>query len=95
VVLEGLAAGVPVVATREGGPGEIITDGVDGLLYDAGDADALAGLLRDLHHDAALRARLARGGRTRAADFAPEIVGAQVLALYDGMVGARRSGQTA
>ncbi|TFV88389.1 glycosyltransferase family 1 protein [Blastococcus sp. CT_GayMR20] len=95
VVLEGLAAGVPVVATREGGPGEIVTDGADGLLYDAGDADALAERLRELHSDAALRARLARGGRARAADFAPEVVGGQVLALYDGMVGARRSGQTA
>jgi glycosyltransferase involved in cell wall biosynthesis len=95
VVLEGLAAGVPVVATREGGPGEIITDRVDGLLYAAGDVAALAGLLRELAGDAGLRARLAAAGRTRVADFAPEVVAARMLAVYGSLTGARRSGDAA
>jgi glycosyltransferase involved in cell wall biosynthesis len=82
VVLEGLAAGVPVVATREGGPGEILADGVDGLLYPAGDAAALGRLLRDLRADPALRRRLTENGRKRVADFSPTAIGASVMQLY-------------
>lgn len=42
VVVEGMAAGLPVVAADAGGPAEVIPDGVDGLLYLPGDADALS-----------------------------------------------------
>ncbi len=83
VVLEGLAAGVPVVATREGGPGEIITDRVDGLLYPAGDVAALAAALCDVNGDDGLRARLVKAGRVRVEDYAPGVVGAAVTAVYD------------
>jgi glycosyltransferase involved in cell wall biosynthesis len=83
VVIEGLAAGVPVVATRAGGPGEILTDRVDGLLYDAGDEAALAALLRELHDDPRLRRSLADNGRKRVADFSPGAISAAVLRLYD------------
>jgi glycosyltransferase involved in cell wall biosynthesis len=51
VVVEGMAAGLPVIATNVGGPPEIIADGVDGLLRPPRDpaawASAIAGLLRD------------------------------------------------
>lgn len=42
VVLEALAAGLPVIATRVGGTAEIVEDGVTGCLVDAGDAAAVA-----------------------------------------------------
>jgi glycosyltransferase involved in cell wall biosynthesis len=82
VVLEGLAAGVPVVATRQGGPGEILTDHVDGLLYDAGDVAHLAVLLRELQASPDLRARLAENGRARVADYSPAAIGPAVLRVY-------------
>jgi glycosyltransferase involved in cell wall biosynthesis len=41
-------AGVPVVAARIGGIPELVTDGVNGLLYDPPSADALADALRAL-----------------------------------------------
>jgi glycosyltransferase involved in cell wall biosynthesis len=41
-VMEAMAAGRPVVATRAGGTAELIEDGVDGFLVDVGDEDALA-----------------------------------------------------
>jgi len=41
VILEGMASGLPVVAARSGPTLEQVTDGVDGLLYDAGDEASL------------------------------------------------------
>src|SRR5207249_911554 len=42
VVVEGMAAGLPVVASAGGGPSEIIDDEVTGLLYPPGNVDRLA-----------------------------------------------------
>jgi rhamnosyltransferase len=46
VIREAFAAGVPIVASRLGGMAEMVRDGVDGLLFEAGNADALADVLR-------------------------------------------------
>lgn len=48
VVLEAMAAGKPVIATGHGGPAEIITSGVDGVLYPASDVKALTAALAKL-----------------------------------------------
>ena len=89
VVLEGLAAGVPVVAARAGGPAEVITNGVDGILTTPGDAAELAHELRRLVADPELRARLADGGRRRSRDFTPEQTVARLLEVYSDLVGPR------
>ncbi len=62
VPLEAMALGRPVVATGRGGSGEYLRDGQNALLYEAGDADALAAAVRRLASDPALRARLREGG---------------------------------
>lgn len=82
VIVEAMLAGVPVIAAAGGGPSEIVTDGVDGLLYPAGDAEALAQALRRLRRDATLRARLSGAARIRAERFSPEAAAASVMALY-------------
>ena len=64
VILEGMAAGLPVLAVRAGGPAEILVEGETGLLYPSGDVDALASLLRRVADDVELRCRL--GARARA-----------------------------
>jgi glycosyltransferase involved in cell wall biosynthesis len=51
VVLEALSAGVPVVATRVEGTPEVVRDGVEGLLAQAGDACDLAGRIEELVDD--------------------------------------------
>jgi glycogen(starch) synthase len=61
VVIEAMAAGAPVLATRVGGVPETVRDGVNGLLTPAGDAAAMAASLRVLLDDAdAARARAAQ-----------------------------------
>ncbi len=82
VVLEGMAAGLPVVASSAGGPAELITDGVDGILTEPGDAGELAATLRRLHDDPELRAELGDAGKRRSREFTPERAAQQLLAVY-------------
>ncbi|MEK7832319.1 MAG: glycosyltransferase, partial [Acidobacteriota bacterium] len=60
--LDALACGVPVVGSRAGGLPELIRDGVEGILCDPRDPDALAGAIRRCLEDAGLRRRLAGNG---------------------------------
>src|SRR5436305_2096331 len=57
-LVEALAMGTPVVATRVGGVAEIVQDGKNGLLVEPGDPDAFADALRRLLGEPELRARL-------------------------------------
>jgi glycosyltransferase involved in cell wall biosynthesis len=82
VVVQGMAAGLAVVATDAGGPAEIIQDGYNGLLYPPGDAHALADALIRFARDPELRRRLGAAGRLSAAPFAPEVVAPRVLEVY-------------
>jgi len=70
VLLEAMALGVPSVATRcPTGPDEIITEGVDGILVPPADEKSLAGAIKKLLQDEALRKKLGEAGRKRAEDF--------------------------
>jgi glycosyltransferase involved in cell wall biosynthesis len=89
VVIEGMAAGLPVVAAGAGGPAEVIEDGVTGILYPPGDVGALASALRKLAAKPHLRERLGRAGRVQAAGFAPDIVAAQVVEVYRSVLAER------
>ena len=64
VVLEAMAAGLPVVGTRVDGIAEQLRGGT-GLLVDAEDPQALAHAILSLHGDSALRHRLGAAGRRR------------------------------
>jgi glycosyltransferase involved in cell wall biosynthesis len=61
-----MAAGLPVVATRVGGVGELVADGETGMLVPPGDPAALSAALALLIADPALRHRLGDAGRERA-----------------------------
>ena len=56
---------IPCVSTYIAGIPELITDGVEGLLVPASDAEALAGAIRRLLDDGSLRQELGRRGRMR------------------------------
>jgi glycosyltransferase involved in cell wall biosynthesis len=89
VVVEGMAAGLPVVAAAGGGPAEVVRDEVDGLLYRPGDAGALAAALRRLAADDALRARLAAAGLAGADRFRPGVAAERIRAVYRDVVASR------
>lgn len=63
VIVEGQLAGKPVIATRCGGPAEIIEDRVTGLLVSPGDPAELAGAIQQLLSDRSWADRLASAGR--------------------------------
>jgi glycosyltransferase involved in cell wall biosynthesis len=81
-VLEGMAAGVPVIATESGGPAELITDGVDGLLVPPNDVAALAEALARLRDDPALRSRLGAAAQRRSLEFTPDRAAERLLRVY-------------
>ncbi|RZU34107.1 glycosyltransferase family 4 protein [Blastococcus saxobsidens] len=60
VVVEAMSLGVPCVTTPVGAMEEAVTDGVNGVLVQPGNPDALAGQLRRLLDDVALRDAMAR-----------------------------------
>ena len=63
--IESLASGTPVVANRVGGVPDVVRDGVDGFLVEAGDVEGAAERLARLAGDPMLRARLGEAGRER------------------------------
>jgi glycosyltransferase involved in cell wall biosynthesis len=73
-VVEALAVGTPVLAMEAGGVGEVVQDGVNGLLVPAGDTAALAEAVRRYFADDALRERLRAAAARSVAAYAPERV---------------------
>ncbi len=65
VLLEAAAAGLPRIGSNIGGIREAITDGVDGVLVPAGDADALAAAIARLARDPRLRQRYGAAAEQR------------------------------
>lgn len=65
VILEAMAAGLPVVSTTVGATADAVVDGVTGVLVAPGDRDALAGAVARLASDGGLRRRLGEAGRQR------------------------------
>ena len=65
VVLEAQACGLPVIATRVGGTPELIEDGVDGILVEAGDSCALAESIKQLCDEEGLKNELGAAARRK------------------------------
>jgi glycosyltransferase involved in cell wall biosynthesis len=66
VIAEGLSSGRAVIVSAAGGASELVTDGVDALTHQPGDAAGLASCLARLAVNPELRARLAAEGRRSA-----------------------------
>jgi glycosyltransferase involved in cell wall biosynthesis len=88
-LLEGMAAGLPVVAAAAGAVGETIADGETGLLVPVGDAAAMASAIARLLGDPPLRQRLGEEARRRAARHDVERSVDRIESLLVGLAGRR------
>jgi glycosyltransferase involved in cell wall biosynthesis len=89
-LLESMAAGVPVVATRVGGTPEVIDDGEHGLLVPPSDPQALADAISRVLGDPFLAAKLGANGRRRVAqEFSFEAVVRRTEDLYRELLAAK------
>lgn len=89
-VLEAMAAGLPVVATRVGGISEAVSDGREGLLIEPGDVAALAEALDWLLLHEETRVRMGLAGRRKvAAMFSCDVAIPALEAIYDRLIRKR------
>ena len=87
IVLESLAAGVPVVATAVGGVPEVVQDGISGYLVSPGDSDALADrILRVLRSADARRAMGEQGREYVRGHFSFATQAIEYQHLFDGLL---------
>jgi len=73
-VVEALAVGTPVIATRTGGVAEMVTDEVNGLVVEPGDVDALTAAIERFFGDDALAARLREAAAPSVEDYSRDRV---------------------
>lgn len=81
-LVEAMALGRPVVATRVGGIPAVVIDGETGRLVPPENPAALAGAVIELLGDGGLRHRMGEAGRRRAEQFSLEVMEARLLDLY-------------
>jgi glycosyltransferase involved in cell wall biosynthesis len=90
-VVEAMAVGTPVVATRSGGVGDAVVDGETGLLVDEASPVALADAIARLATDRALAEGFATAGRSVAVGrYSREATASAFSALFDGLLERRR-----
>jgi glycosyltransferase involved in cell wall biosynthesis len=91
VVLEAMAAGLPVAATATAGVELLVEQGVNGEVVPGDDVAALATALGRLLSDATLRTRYAGSARARAARFTVTVMVDETLAVYRAVIGAGKA----
>jgi glycosyltransferase involved in cell wall biosynthesis len=82
VVLEGMAAGLPIISVDDGGPAELLTDRQSGRLFPRGDARALAQLMRTLRDDPTQCEILGRNAREAAKRYDPASIARKLEDVY-------------
>lgn len=90
VVLEAMAAGLPIMATTTSGVELLVEQGVNGLVVPMDDCHAFAAGLVRLASDAPLMARMAEGSRRLVRPFTSDRMIERILALYQGCASASK-----
>jgi glycosyltransferase involved in cell wall biosynthesis len=81
--LEGMASGVPVIASNTGGLSEIIESEKSGLLINNGDVEGFANAIKRIYKDEELRGRLSRNAEKRAAEFDIDLYNDKIVKFYN------------
>ncbi len=82
VVMEAMASGVPVVASRVGGLPDLVLDGETGLLVPPGNPEALGSAIQRLVQDPVLASRMGAAGQQRVSTFMASTVIARLEVIY-------------
>lgn len=91
VAIEAFACGTPVIASRHGGLGEVVTDGVTGLLFNPGDAKDLADKIAWARAHPEAMAAMGRNARAEyEAKYTPEKNYQILLSIYEEAIVAAR-----
>ena len=83
IILEAMAAGVPIVATNIQGFRDVLKDGVHGLLVPPRDSAALTEALKRLLSDAAMGEEMGKAGSRHARDYSWDEMSGRVLQFYE------------
>ncbi len=81
-LMEAMACGKPVVASRVGGIPELVRDGIEGILVEHGDVRSLAGAISRILDDSSLAEKMGQAGRDRIKPFSWDSAADTVLAEY-------------
>jgi glycosyltransferase involved in cell wall biosynthesis len=87
ILFDAMDRRLPVVASRVGGVPDIVHDGENGILIEAGRQDQLRAAILKLRADPDLRRRLGEGGRSFAAGFTAGAMARKYLELYRQVLG--------
>ncbi len=91
VLLEAMAAGVPIVASDIAGYRAVLKDGEEGSLVEPGDELAIASAIIRLLRDPARRAQMCDAGKRKAAQHDWSIIARRVLEFYERTIAAHRA----
>lgn len=88
MLMEAMASGLPVIATRVAGTSELVEEGISGRLVSPGDAAALTQAIEALAADPDLRQRMGEMGRARVCtDFDGSVEARRLAAFFAGDLG--------
>jgi glycosyltransferase involved in cell wall biosynthesis len=90
VLVEAMAAGLPVVSSRVGGADDVITPGANGYLFDVGDVRGLIDGVRAIAADPACRVEMGRRARRFAESQAWPAMMDELIACYADLIAGRR-----
>jgi UDP-glucose:(heptosyl)LPS alpha-1,3-glucosyltransferase len=94
VVLEAMAAGLPVITTAQNGASELLTEGANGFVIESPWAlDRWSQRLALLVHDAALRRRMGEQARQAAGEMTMEVRLRELLAVLERVAGQAKAGR--
>ncbi len=89
ILLEAMAAGLPIVASDITGYRTVLQDGSEGILVPPTDDEVLARAIAQLLRDPAQRAAMSASGKTKAAQYDWSIIAKRVLAYYNELIAAQ------